>query len=144
MKSRVLFVCTGNSARSQMAEGLLRHMADDLFDVHSAGTQPRGVHPLAVEVMAVQGIDISHQQSTSLQSCQDDSFDYVITLCQRARETCPSVAGSFDTIHWAVDDPSPGNRPADFQLALKDLKTRLMYLVIIEEKRRKSAGVGAQ
>lgn len=122
-----------------MAEGLLRQMADDRFDVHSAGTQPRGLHPLAVEAMAMQGIDISRQQSTSLRFCLDGSFDYVITLCQRAHETCPGVEGCVDTIHWAVDDPSSGNRPVNFQLALKDLKTRLMYLVIIEEKRRRSA-----
>ncbi|MEX1032885.1 MAG: arsenate reductase ArsC [Cellvibrionaceae bacterium] len=138
MKSRVLFICTGNSARSQMAEGLLRHMADGLFDVYSAGTQPRGLHPLAVEVMRLQGMDISHQQSTPLQTYQNDSFDYVITLCHRAHEACPSVKGRFDTIHWAVDDPAAGNRLLDFQLALKELKTRLAYLVIIEEKRRTS------
>lgn len=138
MKSRVLFICTGNSARSQMAEGLLRSMAGDVFDVYSAGTQPRGLNPLAVEVMASQGMDISQQQSTPLQTYQNDTFDYVITLCDRAHETCPSVKGQFDTIHWAVNDPAANNRLKDFQLVLKDLKTRLAYLVIIEEKRRKA------
>lgn len=139
MKTRILFICTGNSARSQMAEGLLRDMADDLFDVYSAGTEPRGLHPLAVEAMAAQGIDISQQQSTPLQAYQNDTFDYVITLCHRAHETCPNIKGVFDTNHWALDDPAAGNRLMDFNLALKDLKTRLSYLVIIEEKRRKAA-----
>ncbi|MFA5633503.1 MAG: arsenate reductase ArsC [Porticoccaceae bacterium] len=139
MKSRVLFICTGNSTRSQMAEGLLRHMAGELFDVYSTGTEPRGLQPLAA-----QGVDISHQQSTPLQTYQYDSFDYVITLCQRAYEACHSAKGRFDTIHWDVNDPAAGNRPLDFQMALKDLKTRLACLVIIEEKRRKvGQGVAA-
>ncbi len=139
MKSRVLFICTGNSARSQMAEGLLRHMASELFDVYSADTQPRDLRPLAIDVMASQGIDISHQESTPLQAYHNDTFDYVITLCHRAHENCPNLRGQFDTINWAVDDPAADNRYRDFQAALKHLKTRLAYLVIIEEKRRKSA-----
>ena len=138
MKTRVLFLCTGNSARSQMAEGLLRHLREDLFDVASAGTQPRGLHPLAVEVMAEQGIDISQQESTSVQEFEGRTFDYVITLCDRARESCPNVQGLFDTIHWAIDDPAVHDRLVDFKLVVKDLKTRLGYLILIEEKRRKA------
>lgn len=138
MKSQVLFVCTGNSARSQMAEGLLRHMADELFEVHSAGTQPRGLHPLAVEAMAFHGIDISQQHSTPLTDYQDQPLGYVITLCDRAREICPGVQGLFETIHWSIDDPAVKNRLIDFQTVIKDIKTRLGYLVIIEEKRLKS------
>lgn len=138
MKTRVLFLCSGNSARSQMAEGLLRDFRGDLFDAHSAGTDPRPLHPLAVQAMAGQGIDIAHQVSTPVQHYQDQPFDYVITLCDRAREACANVQGLFETIHWSIPDPAEGNRPIDFKLAIKDLKTRLGYLAVVEEKRRRN------
>lgn len=137
MKTRILFLCTANSARSQMAEGLLRRLSGDLFEVASAGTDPGGLHPLAVEAMAEQGIDISNQESTSVQQYAGQSFDYVVTVCDRAREVCPNVQGLFETIHWGVEDPAVNNRLMDFKWAAKDLKTRLGYLILIEEKRRK-------
>lgn len=83
-KKRVLFLCTGNSARSQMAEGLLRQMADDRFEVYSAGTQPKGMHPRSVEVMNEIGIDISKHTSKDVSGFVNDKFDYVITVCDRA------------------------------------------------------------
>lgn len=91
MKTRVLFLCTGNAARSQIAEGLVRHNRGDLFEVASAGTKPRGVHPLAVDVMAEQGIDISKQKNTPVHHFEGQAFDYVITLCDRAREACTNA-----------------------------------------------------
>jgi Protein-tyrosine-phosphatase len=88
-KKRVLFVCTGNSARSQMAEGILRQLAGDEYDVFSAGTAPKGLHPRTVEVMKEAGIDVSTHTSKDLAQFQGQSFDYVITVCDRARQQCP-------------------------------------------------------
>ncbi len=89
MKRRVLFLCTGNSARSQMAEGLLRHLAGDRYDVYSAGTHPVGLNPGAVTVMQELQINISAQRSKSIAEYIDQTFDYVITVCDRAKESCP-------------------------------------------------------
>lgn len=105
-KKRVLFLCTGNSARSQMAEGLLRHLAGDSYDVFSAGTHPVGVNPLAVEVMKEIGIDISHHRSKSLAQFLNEPFDFIITVCDRANETCPVFPGDVVRIHWSFDDPA--------------------------------------
>ena len=89
MKKKVLFLCTHNSCRSQMAEGLLRDMAGDKFEVYSAGVEPTSVHPLAKKVLQEIGIDISGQQSKSVDEFLDKEFDYVITVCDNARQTCP-------------------------------------------------------
>jgi arsenate reductase (thioredoxin) len=104
-KKRVLFLCTGNSARSQMAEGLLRQMAGNQFDVFSAGTQPKGMHPRSVEVMNEVGIDISKQTSKNVSTYLRDKFDYVITVCDRAKQQCPVFPGA-EPIHWGFDDPA--------------------------------------
>lgn len=106
-KCRVLFLCTGNSARSQMAEAWLRHYAGDVFDVFSAGTEPRPeVHPLAVRTMADAGVDISGQRPKSLAPFVGQDFDFVITVCDRARDTCPTFPGDPEQIHWSFDDPA--------------------------------------
>jgi len=105
-KKRVLFICTHNSARSQMAEGLLRHLAGDRFDVYSAGTQPSAVNPLAVKVMAEAGIDISKHRSKSLAEFIGQAFDAVITVCDSAKESCPVFPGGTQRIHWSLPDPS--------------------------------------
>jgi arsenate reductase len=105
-KPRVLFLCTGNSARSQMAEGYLRHIAGDRFDVASAGINPTTVNPLAIEVMGEVGVDISHQQSKSAGSLLRESFRYVITVCDHANERCPIFPGAVKRIHWPLDDPA--------------------------------------
>jgi len=105
-KKRVLFICTHNSARSQMAEGLLRHLAGDRFDVYSAGTQPSAVNPLAVKVMAEGGIDISKHRSKSLAEFIGQAFDAVITVCDSAKESCPVFPGGTQRIHWSLPDPS--------------------------------------
>jgi thioredoxin type arsenate reductase len=102
---RVLFVCTGNSARSQMAEGWLRHLSAGRVEAASAGTEPRGLHPLAVRVMAERGVDISRQRSKHLSEVQGSRFDWVVTVCDRARQSCPVFPGAR-TVHWDLPDPA--------------------------------------
>lgn len=106
MKSRLLFLCTGNSARSQMAEGWLRHLAGERFEVFSAGTHPVGLNPGAVEAMAEIGIDISHHRSKHVAEYAAQSFDHVITVCDRAKESCPVWQGPTSVLHWSFDDPA--------------------------------------
>ena len=103
---RVLFLCTHNSARSQMAEGLLRHRRGMLYESYSAGTQPRGVNPHAVQVMAELGIDISHHTSEHVETYIGQAFDLVVTVCDDAKETCPFLPGAARTIHHRFEDPS--------------------------------------
>ena len=102
---RVLFVCTGNRARSQITEGLLRHLAGDRFEVHSAGTKPKGLAEQTVEVMREIGLDISGQRSKHVEEYAGQPFDYVITVCDSARQSCPVFAGGGARIHWDVEDP---------------------------------------
>jgi arsenate reductase (thioredoxin) len=105
-KARVLFLCTHNSARSQMAEGLLRHLAGDRFEAMSAGTEVTPVRPLAIRAMEEIGIDISKQESKSLERYLQEPFDYVITVCDDANETCPFFPGASTRLHWSFEDPS--------------------------------------
>jgi len=106
MKKTVLFLCTGNSCRSQMAEGLLRHLAGDRFEAASAGTHPAGLNPGAVAVMQEIGIDISSHRSKRVDEYKDARFDYVITVCDRAKETCPIFPASSVQLHWSFEDPA--------------------------------------
>lgn len=103
---RVLFLCTGNSCRSQMAEGLLRHFGNNKFEVFSAGTHPSFVHPLAIEAMREIGIDISNHRSKSVMEFLGQEFDYVITVCDKAKESCPTFPGDVKRIHWSFEDPA--------------------------------------
>ena len=103
---KILILCTGNSARSQMAEGLLRHMAGDRIDVASAGVAPTHVRSEAIEAMKEIGIDISNQRSKSLDEFIIQPFDYVITVCDNANQQCPVFAGTSQRIHWSIDDPA--------------------------------------
>jgi arsenate reductase (thioredoxin) len=105
-RKRVLILCTGNSARSQMAEGLLRHLAAERFEVASAGVAPGHVRPEAVEVMRELGIDISSHRSKSVDEFIAQEFDYVITVCDNANEQCPVFPGRTKRIHWSFDDPA--------------------------------------
>jgi arsenate reductase (thioredoxin) len=105
-KSRVLFLCTHNSARSQMAEGLLRHLAGDRFEAMSAGTEATHVRPLAIGAMEEVGIDISGQESKTLERYLEEPFDYVITVCDDANDTCPFFPGASTRLHWSFEDPS--------------------------------------
>jgi arsenate reductase (thioredoxin) len=105
-KKKVLFLCTHNSARSQMAEGLLRHLATDRFEAMSAGTEATRVRALAVRAMDEIGIDISGQESKTLDRYLQEPFDYVITVCDDANEACPFFPGAANRLHWSFEDPS--------------------------------------
>jgi arsenate reductase (thioredoxin) len=118
MKQRVLFICTHNSARSQMAEGLLRYLAGDRFEAFSAGTEATLVRPLAIRVMAEIGIDISGQQSKTLDRYLNEPFAMVITVCDTAAETCPIFPGAVQRRHWSLPDPSKATGSEATQLAV--------------------------
>ena len=105
-KTRVLFLCTHNSARSQMAEGLLRHLAGDRFEAMSAGTEATPVRPEAIVAMAELGVDISGQESKTLERYLGEPFDYVVTVCDAANEACPVFPGAKSRLHWSFRDPS--------------------------------------
>ena len=105
-KTRVLFLCTHNSARSRMAEGLLRHLAGDRFKVMSAGTEATSVGPEAIKAMAELGVDISGQESKTLERYLGEPFDYVVTVCDDANEACPVFPGAEHRLHWSFQDPS--------------------------------------
>jgi arsenate reductase len=105
-KKQVLILCTGNSCRSQMAEGFLRHMAGDKFGVFSAGVKPTQVNPLAIKVMAEADVDISKHRSKSAMEFIGQKFDYVITVCDNAGQTCPIFPGKYEKIHWNLEDPA--------------------------------------
>ena len=130
---RVLFVCTGNSARSQMAEALLGQFGSSDFEVQSAGTEPTGVNPFTVEVLAERGIDWSAATSKSV-DLLDQSFDYVITVCDRARQSCPVFAGQHNSLHWGLDDPAEvdgtdDEKRAAFERTAMELTQRLRPFV---------------
>lgn len=116
MKKRVLFLCTHNSARSQMAEGLLRQRAADCFHVASAGTEKTRVHPLAIEAMSRIHIDITQQSSKTLDRFLDERWDYVITVCDRANESCPFFPAAAQRLHWSFEDPSAASGSEDERL----------------------------
>jgi arsenate reductase len=127
---RVIFVCTGNSARSQMAEALLRQHGDGRFEVVSAGVSPRGVHPMTITALGKVGIDIAGARSKSVGEFLGQRFDYVITVCDRARATCPVFPGGSETLHWGIDDPVEveGNdavRQAAFNRGLAEISRRI-------------------
>jgi arsenate reductase (thioredoxin) len=117
-KAKILFLCTHNSARSQMAEGLLRHLGGDRFEVHSAGTEATRVRPLAVSAMNEIGIDISGQESKILDRYLEEPFDHVITVCDAANETCPFFPGAATRLHWSFEDPSKAEGSEEERLAV--------------------------
>ena len=108
MKSRVLVLCTGNSCRSQMAEGVLRHYGSSRYEVFSAGTKPSSVNPIAIQVMKEIGIDILEHRSKHVDEFKGQSFDYVITVCDNAKEACPFFPGNTKRLHWEFPDPPHG------------------------------------
>ena len=135
-KKRVLFLCTGNSARSQMAEGILRSAAGDRFDVFSAGTHPKGLHPQSVAAMKEIGIDISHQTSKDVAVYAGEKFDYVITVCDRAKQQCPIFPGA-EPIHWGFEDPaeaSPDRQTEVFRHVLNEIVQRIRLFVMSNDK----------
>ncbi len=134
MKTRVLILCTGNSARSQMAEGLLRHMAGDRLEVHSAGTRPGSVRPEAIAVLAELGIDIRGHWSKHVDEFAGQPFDYVITVCDHADQSCPVFPGQTRRIHWSFEDPATaaGDQPhrlSEFRRIRDQISQRLSQFV---------------
>ncbi len=117
-RQRVLFLCTHNSARSQMTEGLVRHLAGDRFDAFSAGTEATHVRPLAIRAMGELGIDISGQESKTLDRYLGEPFDAVITVCNQANEACPVFLGATERLHWSFLDPSRATGTEEEQLAV--------------------------
>jgi arsenate reductase len=129
-KQRVLFLCTHNSARSQIAEGFLRAKAGDRFEVQSAGTEKTAVHPLAIRAMAERGIDISGHKSKVFVGLMEEPWDYLITVCDDANERCPFVPGTRKRLHWSFEDPSRAagseeERLAVFRRVRDQIKARL-------------------
>lgn len=117
-KKRVLFLCTGNSCRSQMAEGTLRELAGNEFEVTSAGTNPTRLNPMAVRVMAEVAIDIIGQYSKSIDEMRTRQFDYVITVCDRAREACPIFPYDALELHWSLEDPAEATGTEEERLSV--------------------------
>lgn len=127
-RRRVLFLCVANSARSQMAEGLLRHLGGDRFEPHSAGLVETSVRPEAIEVMREIGVDISAQRSKRVDTYAEQRFDVVVTTCDEAREACPVFPGVRRTIHWSIADPSRlsgAARIEAFRAARDDMRRRI-------------------
>jgi len=142
---RVLFLCTGNSARSQLAEGLLRSFGGSDFEAYSAGTEPKPLHPLAVEAMREVGIDISGHRTKPLEHFLGRNFDYIITVCDRARDSCPTFPGDNVRIHWGFDDPAVvtgtgAEQIAVFRRVRNEIAERLRVWVTVQRKLLKETG----
>jgi ArsR family transcriptional regulator, arsenate/arsenite/antimonite-responsive transcriptional repressor / arsenate reductase (thioredoxin) len=139
---RVLFLCTHNSARSQLAEGILRVSGGSLVEVYSAGSEPGIVHPLAVRAAAAFNVDLSSQRSKHLSEFIGQHFDYIITVCDQVREVCPVFPGDPQQIHWSISDPAAITGPEDEQFeaflqTARELSTRLSYLRLMMERQQK-------
>ena len=133
-RQRVLFLCTGNSARSQMAEALIEHMSDGAVSAASAGSHPKALHPNAVQVMRKRGIDISANRTKHFDKYVGQRFDAVITLCDRVREVCPEFPRDPRVVHWSIPDPAregSTNRAssAAFERTAAELETRISFLL---------------
>ena len=135
-KPRVLILCTGNSCRSQMGEGWLRHDLGDRIEVQSAGTRPSFVHPLAIRAMAEAGVDISSHRSKSVETLKDSSFDLVVTVCDSAREACPILPGARKMLHQSFEDPGYAGDGEDalpaFRRIRDEIRARLVPLLAAE------------
>jgi arsenate reductase len=144
-KIRVLFLCTGNSARSIIGATLLQQLGGDAFEVFSAGTHPKGINPYTVRVLEPLGIDLSEERSKNVSEFAEQSFDYVITVCDSAAEECPVFPGAPQRIHWSFVDPAAVEGTDDeklraFQRTAREMKTRLGSFVPIA---RRSVGLPA-
>lgn len=130
MKKKLLFLCTGNSCRSQIGEGLLRHLAGDKYDVYSAGVEPSRVHPMSILVMKELQIDISKQTSDDVNDYLNSGIDIVISVCDSAAQSCPSFPGNVRRIHWSIKDPFHGwdvdeSKLPDYRRTRDELKARI-------------------
>jgi len=138
--TRVLFLCTHNSARSQMAEAILRYLGQDRVEAYSAGTVATRIHPLAIAAMAEKGIDISRQRSKHMDEFAGEQFDYVVTVCDNARESCPIFPGEPEHIHWSIADPSAVEGDEEtklraFRIAADELMARIRYLLVLIDRK---------
>jgi protein-tyrosine-phosphatase len=144
-KIRVLFLCTHNQARSQMAEGILRQRGGERFEVYSAGSYPaQHVHPMAIQALADIGINISQQQPKSLDQFLEQSFDYIITVCDRIRDSCPDFPGNPERIHWHMPDPVEYEGPIEqwpqmFNEIAIELSQRIQFLMQLPKPARLSS-----
>ena len=140
---RVLFLCTGNSARSIIGAALLRQMGGDDFEVFSAGTRPKGINPYTIRVLEPLGIDLSGERSKNVSEHVNDEFDYVITVCDSASEECPVFASARERIHWSFVDPAAvegtdEERLVAFKRTVREMNTRLATFVPAARRRRAS------
>ena len=134
IKKKVLFICTGNSCRSQIAHGLLNDMASERFEAFSAGSHPSQVHSISIAVMEEIGLDISTNTSDHIDSYLDQDIDIVITVCDLANETCPIFLGNVERIHWSIDDPFRNwnfdlNELSTFRETREEIKSRLIKFI---------------
>ena len=143
-KPKVLFLCTGNSARSQMAEGYLRHVAGDRFEPLSAGIEPKGLNPLAIEAMKEIGIDISTQTSKDVVKLLGQHIPYVVTVCDNARERCPIFPRTYKFLHWSFDDPAAATGSHEERLSIfrrvRDEITRRIDEELVTPQRLEATG----
>ena len=133
-KEKIIFICTGNACRSQIAEGIMRHLAGDKFDVFSAGSYPTQVHPMSIKVMREVGVDIAFQSSDPISKFLNENIDIVITVCDNADKACPSFPGNFERIHWGIKDPfkegaSDSDNLVNFRKTRQDLTIRIKNLL---------------
>jgi ArsR family transcriptional regulator, arsenate/arsenite/antimonite-responsive transcriptional repressor / arsenate reductase (thioredoxin) len=137
---RVLFLCTGNSARSQMAEAILRHLSKGQVEAYSAGTAPSQINPAALATMQARGISMEGQRSKHLDEYRGQKFDYVVTVCDRARESCPIFPGNPEQIHWSFPDPAavvePRAKRQAYERTATELTTRINHLVLLINRQR--------
>jgi arsenate reductase len=141
MKIKVMFLCTGNSCRSQMAEGLARELGRGVLEPHSAGLMPAGVHPRAIAVMKELGIDISGQKSKAIDERLLDTMDVIITLCDNAAEACPLTPPKIKRIHWPIKDPvwttgTEAEIMKDFRRARDEIGEKIRDLVVVLKKNK--------
>ena len=133
-KKNIIFICTGNACRSQIAHGLLQNIADDRFNVFSAGSHPSRVHPMSIKVMEEIGIDISHHTSDHVDNYLNKEIDIVITVCDNANELCPVFPGNINRLHWSIDDPFRGwdyneNQMELFRKTREEIKERILEFI---------------
>ena len=130
-KKNIIFICTGNACRSQIAHGLLQNLAKDRFNVFSAGSHPSQVHLMSIKVMEEIGIDISHHKSDHIDEYLDKGIDIVITVCDNANKLCPIFPGNVERLHWSIDDPFRGwdyneNQMEAFRVTREEIKARIL------------------
>jgi arsenate reductase len=137
MKTKILFLCTGNSCRSQIGEGLMRQLAGDKYEVYSAGVEPSRLHPMSILVMNEIGLDISQQTSDDVKDYLSTGIDIVISVCDHAAQTCPTFPGDVTRIHWSLKDPFHGwdvdeAKLPDYRNTRDDLKQRIQNFLASE------------